>query len=234
MTFPSNFVVVVTGAGGNLGSAVAKAANRTGARLALIGRAEEKITSLFNELGSTENILPLPGYNLTHPEHVAQSFNQIIAKFGQIDALVNTVGAFRGGQPVHEDSLETWEFLFNVNLRTTLLCCRAAIPHMLEQKNGRIITIGSRNSWKGAAKKAAYGAAKSAVLRLTESLAAELKDAHITANCILPLTIDTPQNRKDMPIADFTSWVAPEAIAQVIMFLISVEGGPITGAAIPV
>ena len=157
-----------------------------------------------------------------------------LARFGRIDALVNTVGGFRGGKPLHEADLADWDFLFNVNVRTTLLCCRAVVPQMLAQQSGRIINVASHDGLEGKANYAAYSASKSAVLRLTESLAGELKNSNINANCILPGTIDTPQNRQAFPQADFEKWVAPEAIADVIQFLASDAARAINGAAIPV
>ena len=157
-----------------------------------------------------------------------------MARFGRLDVLVHTVGAWRGGKPVHDTDLADWDFLFNVNLRTTLLCCRAVVPQMLKQGRGRIITVASRDGLAGAAGYAAYSASKSAVLRLNESLADELKVSNINVNCVLPSTIDTPQNRAALPNADFSKWVEPAAIADVILFLASDASRAITGAAIPV
>jgi NAD(P)-dependent dehydrogenase (short-subunit alcohol dehydrogenase family) len=157
-----------------------------------------------------------------------------LARFGRIDVLVNTVGAWRGGRPVHETDLADWDFLFNANLRTTLLCCRAVIPQMLKQGRGKIINVGSRDGLTGSAGYAAYSASKSAVLRLTEALSEEVKGSNINVNCILPSTIDTPQNRAAQPDADFTKWVEPNAIADVILFLASDASRAIHGAALPV
>jgi len=144
------------------------------------------------------------------------------------------VGAWRGGKLVHETDLADWDFLFNVNLRTTLLCCRAVIPQMLKQGRGKIITVASRDGLAGSAGYAAYSASKSAVLRLTEALADELKASNINVNCIMPSTIDTPQNRASNPGADFSKWVEPSAIADVILFLASDASRAINGAAVPV
>jgi NAD(P)-dependent dehydrogenase (short-subunit alcohol dehydrogenase family) len=151
-----------------------------------------------------------------------------------VDALLNTVGAFRGGVPVTEEEPSTWEFLMSVNLRTTLLMSKAVLPAMFEQRRGRIINTVSRNALAGAAGSAAYGAAKAAVLRLSESLALEVRDSGITVNCLVPGTIDTPQNRAAMPDADHDRWVAPEAIADVAVFLASDAARAVSGAAIPV
>src|SRR5262249_16477808 len=135
---------------------------------------------------------------------------------------------------VHEASLDDWDFLFEANLRTTLVACRAVASRMIQQRFGRIINVASRDALKGSAGYAAYSASKSAVIRLTESLADELKAFDITFNCILPSTIDTPQNRVAIPKADFTKWVDPAALADVILFLGSDAGRAVTGAALPV
>src|SRR5262249_51907330 len=147
---------------------------------------------------------------------------------------VNTVGGWRGGKPAHETDLADWDFLFSTNLRTTLFCCRAVIPQMLKQSSGRIINVASRDALKGSAGYSAYSASKSAVLRLTESLADELKASNINVNCIMPGTIDTPQNRAAMPNADHSKWVEPAALAEVIAFLAGDGARAVTGAAIPV
>src|SRR5262249_60678306 len=111
----------------------------------------------------------------------------------------NPVGSYPGGKPHHETALADWDFLFGTNLRTTLLCCKTVIPHMLRQSSGKIINVASRDALAGSAGYAAYSASKSAVLRLTESLAAELKASNINVNAIMPGTIDTPQNRAAVP-----------------------------------
>ena len=160
--------------------------------------------------------------------------SKTMEKFGRIDALVHTVGAWRGGQPVHEADLADWDFLFNVNVQTTLLCCRAVIPQMLRQRRGKIINVASRDGLRGSAGYAAYSASKGAVLRLTESLAEELKASNINVNCIMPGTIDTPQNRAAIPNGDFSKWVEPSAIAEVIQFLASDASRAVNGAALPV
>ena len=146
---------------------------------------------------------------------------------------MNTVGGYRGGKPVHEADLADWDFLFNVNVRTTLLCCRAVIPQMVKQQSGKIINVASRDGLSGSAGYAAYSASKSAVLRLTESLANELKTSNINVNCIMPGTIDTPQNRAALPNGDYSKWVEPADLANVILFLASDASRAINAAALP-
>jgi NAD(P)-dependent dehydrogenase (short-subunit alcohol dehydrogenase family) len=147
---------------------------------------------------------------------------------------MNVVGVYSGGTPAHETSLEDWDYMFDANLRSALVASRAVALHMLEKSYGKIVNVGSRNALSGAKNAAAYSAAKGALLRLTESMAAELKAGGVNVNCVLPGTIDTPQNRAAMPNADYNRWVQPEAIADVMLFLASDAARALHGVAIPV
>jgi NAD(P)-dependent dehydrogenase (short-subunit alcohol dehydrogenase family) len=229
-----NKVAIITGAVGNLGTATARAFQAAGAKTVLVDRSPERVRDAFADLIDSKDALLAGGIDLTNTASLDTLVQQTLARFGRIDVLVNTVGGWRGGKPVHEMDLADWDFLFGVNLRTTLLCCRAVIPQMLKQGSGRIINVASRDALKGSAGFAAYSASKSAVLRLTESLSEELKTSGINVNCIMPGTIDTPQNRAAMPKADHSIWVAPAALADVIAFLAGDAGRAVTGAAIPV
>jgi NAD(P)-dependent dehydrogenase (short-subunit alcohol dehydrogenase family) len=207
---------------------------QVGAKTVLVDRSNERLRENYPGLVNSPDHLLAGGVDLTDPESLAQVVETALNRFGAIDALVNTVGAWRGGKPAHQADLADWDFLFGVNLRTTLLCCRAVIPQMLRQGHGKIVNVASRDGLAGSAGYSAYSASKSSVLRLTESMAAELKSSNINVNCIMPATIDTPQNRKAIPNADFSKWVEPEAIADVILFLISDAARAINGAAVPV
>jgi NAD(P)-dependent dehydrogenase (short-subunit alcohol dehydrogenase family) len=160
--------------------------------------------------------------------------SRIKEKFGRLDVLVNTVGGFRAGSPLHETDLDTYELMFNLNAKSVFITSKFAIPLMLENKNGAIVHISSGAGVKGAANMAVYSAAKSAVIRFTESMAAELKSSGVRVNCILPGTIDTPQNREAMPKADFSRWVSPASLAEAIYFLTSSAARDVTGVALPV
>jgi NAD(P)-dependent dehydrogenase (short-subunit alcohol dehydrogenase family) len=234
MTDLSNRVVVITGAIGNLGTATAHAFKAIGARTVLVDRSVDRLRQSFPTLVDSSDHLLTGGVDLTDAESVVNLIEKARGRFGRVDVLVNTVGGYRGGKPVHEDDLANWDFLFDINLRTTLHCCRAVIPHMLRQEGGKIINVASRGALAGDGGLSAYSASKSAVLRLTESLADELKRAGINVNCVLPGTIDTPQNRQAMPSANHANWVQPAAIADVIVFLASNAARGINGAAIPV
>jgi NAD(P)-dependent dehydrogenase (short-subunit alcohol dehydrogenase family) len=229
-----NQVVIITGAVGNLGTATARLFQQAGAKTALVDRSPDRVREAFKDIAASPDHLLAGGIDLSDPASLGNLIEQTLAKFGRVDALVNAVGGYRGGKPVHEADLADWDFLFNINVRTTLLCCRAVIPQMLRQSRGTIINVASRDGLSGSAGYAAYSASKSAVLRLTESLAAELKVSNINVNCIMPGTIDTPQNRVAIPNGDFSKWVEPGAIADVIAFLASDAARAINGAAVPV
>lgn len=229
----SENVVIITGAVGNLGRATARAFQAAGAHTVLVDRAADRMHLLFADLVVSPDHLLLGGVDLGDEAAVAGAIGSAVERFGRIDVLVNTVGAWRGGAPAHRAPLADWDFLFAANLRPTLLASRAAAERFLAQRSGRIINVAARGGLQGDAGNAAYSAAKSAVLRLTEAMSAELKPAGINVNAVLPSTIDTPQNRAAMPQADYSQWVRPEAIADVILFLASDAARAIHGAAIP-
>jgi NAD(P)-dependent dehydrogenase (short-subunit alcohol dehydrogenase family) len=227
-------VAVITGAVGNLGLATARAFQRRGARTVLVDRSPDRLRQSFPALEDSPDHFLAGGVDLADPASVTEVVAQAHRHFGRLDVLVNTVGGFRGGKPVHEDDLDNWDFLFRINVRTTLHCCRAVVPYMLRAGRGKIINVASRGALAGDGGFSAYSASKSAILRLTESLADELKQDGINVNCILPGTIDTPENRQARPGADPSKWVEPAAIADVILFLASDAARAVNGAAVPV
>lgn len=227
-------VAIVTGAAGNLGGAVARTFVDAGARLALVDRAPDRLSQLFPDLVDSPRAYLAASVNLADPSSVEAMVSTTLERFGQIDVLVNAVGGWRGGTAVHETPLDTWDLLINLNVRTMIVVSSAVIPVMLKQGSGKIVNVAARAALIGSSKGGAYSAAKSAVIRLTESMSAELKSNGINVNCVLPSTIDTPQNRADMPKGDASRWVKPAAIADVILFLASDAAQAIQGAAIPV
>jgi len=157
----------------------------------------------------------------------------VASRFGRIDVLVNVAGTFRW-ETLADGKIDTWDLLYNVNLRTALCASKAALPHV-PSGTGRIINIGAAAAaGKAGAGMGAYTASKAGVIKLTEALAEELKDKSINVNSVLPSIIDTAANRADMPKADYSRWVAPAALADVILFLASDAARAITGASIPV
>ncbi|RME36073.1 MAG: SDR family oxidoreductase [Thermoflexia bacterium] len=227
-------VILVTGAAGNLGRAVARALADSGARLILVDHVQDRLPALFPDLADSPDHYLASPVDLRDEAAVGAMVEETVRRFGRIDGAVNTVGGYRGGTPVHETDLQTWQELFDLNVRTVLTVTRAVVPQMLRQGKGRLVYVAARAALEGGRNTAAYSAAKSAILRLTESLAAELRGTGITVNCVLPSTIDTPQNRAAMPKADPSRWVKPEAIAQVVLFLLSDAASAVHGAAVPV
>jgi NAD(P)-dependent dehydrogenase (short-subunit alcohol dehydrogenase family) len=226
-------VVVISGAAGNLGSAVAHALDPQGAKLGLLDRRPGRLQQVCGQLADNPDHLLIGTVDMTQPGSVDEACDQIIDKHGRIDALINALGGYRAGKPVHETSDDDWDFMFNLNVRSTFLSCKAAIPHMLRQGSGKIVNIAARPGLKGVANAAPYSAAKSAVIRLTESLAAELMHQGINVNCVLPGTLDTPNNREQQPDADYSRWVSPQQVTNVILYLASDEADAVHGASIP-
>lgn len=223
--------VLVTGGAGALGQAVVAYFENHGARVAVIDYSDEIIDGAFASK-SDDNIYL--ACDLTQRKSCEQAVAAIMESFGQIDILCNIAGGFLMGEDVHETSDETWDFLFNLNSRSILNMGSAVVPVMLAAGSGKIVNIAARAATTGAAKMGVYTASKAVVLRLTESMALELRHKNINVNCILPGTIDTPRNRIDMPDADHEKWVAPGDIANVIGFLASENAIAIHGAGIPV
>jgi len=223
--------VFVTGAAGNLGRAIAAAFEARGANLALVGRTKE---SLAAALGAESERRLFVAADLLDQATLDSAVQLARSRFGRIDVLCNIAGGFRMGSPVHETSDADWDFLMDINARTLLHAVRAVVPQMLAAGGGKIVNVGAFAAQKGVAQMGAYVAAKSVVIRLTEAMAAELRDRNINVNCVLPTIIDTPENRAGMPKADPSRWLAPADLANVIVFLASDEARAIHGAALPV
>jgi NAD(P)-dependent dehydrogenase (short-subunit alcohol dehydrogenase family) len=221
--------VVITGAAGALGGAVAQAFQATGAKLALIDRTTD-LSDFLKTLQAPHFFQG--GVDLANPQHAQRAMDSVATRFGGIDVLVNVAGGFRW-ESIAEGKLETWDLLYSLNLKTAVCTCKAALPHLLGG-HARIINVGAGAAAKAGMGMGAYAASKAGVAKLTEALAEELKDKDVNVNAVLPSIIDTPANRADMPTADFARWVSPAALADVIVFLASEAARAITGASIPV
>jgi NAD(P)-dependent dehydrogenase (short-subunit alcohol dehydrogenase family) len=230
MTFKGQ-AVLITGAAGNLGRAVAAAFAEVGANLVLIDLKDDALKSVATKGAS--GVLAQRA-DLADPASIAAAVDAAIKRFGRIDALCNLAGGFQMGEKVHEIPADKWDFMMELNAGSVLRMSNAVVPHMLKAGGGRIVNIGANSALSGKAEMGAYIASKSAVIRLTETMAAELRGHNINVNCVLPSIIDTPQNRAAMPKADPKKWVAPEALADVLLFLCSPAARAIHGAAIPV
>jgi len=222
--------VLVTGAAGNLGRVVANAFADRGANLVLVDLRQDALERAFGAARERRLFAPT---NLLDQGEVDAAVASAIARFGRIDVLCNIAGGFRMGEPVHKTSDADWNFLFDVNARTMLHAVRAVVPRMIANGGGKIVNVGAFAAQKGVAQMGAYTAAKAAVIRLTEAMAAELREKNINVNCVLPTIIDTPENRAAMPNADPRRWVAPEDLANTVLFLASPGARAIHGAALP-
>ena len=209
-------VILVTGPAGNLGSAVVERLRNESASLILVDRHWDRIKELYPDLEESDNHLLIPGVDLTDPETVKTAISTGLETFGHIDCLVHTTGGFQMGEEVHQITPEKWGMMIDINVTTLLNTTRSVIPAMIERGKGIIITIGAKPSLEGKKKMGSYSVAKAAVLRLTESIAAEGTSTGIRARCIIPGTIDTPDNHRTMPKADTSKWIKPEKIANVI------------------
>jgi NAD(P)-dependent dehydrogenase (short-subunit alcohol dehydrogenase family) len=218
--------VAVTGAFGTLGAAVVRGVQAAGARVAAIDRAAAPAAGLGDAA-------LFGGVDLGDFASAQATMDSVAQTLGGLDALVNIAGAFRW-ETLGDGSLDTWDLLYRINLRTAAAASKAALPHLVRRGSGRIVNIGAGAAAKAGAGMGAYAASKAGVARLTEALAEELKDQRITVNAVLPSIIDTPPNRADMPTADFDRWVKPEQLADVIVFLLSEHAAAITGALLPV
>lgn len=218
--------IIVTGGFGVLGRAVASAFAAQGDRVARIDFASSSPDPL-------EGGLDVPGVDLTDPAAADKAVADIVAAFGSVDTLVNVAGGFVW-QTLADGGSDTWTRIFAMNATTCVNMTKAALPELSKAGGGRVINIGAGSALAAGAGMGPYAASKAAVHKLTESLAAEFAGEDITVNAILPSIIDTPTNRADMPGANFSDWVKPEAIADVILFLASPAARSISGALVPV
>jgi NAD(P)-dependent dehydrogenase (short-subunit alcohol dehydrogenase family) len=218
---------LVTGADGGLGIHVTRALLDAG--FLVTGLAPKIKQSDFDRPGFTA----LPA-RLDSLEAAKRSADAVMTKFGKIDVLAHLVGGFAGGPSVAETDDATFRRMFEMNVDSAFHILRAVLPHMRKAGTGRIIAIGSRAAESPGAGVGAYSASKAALVSLIRTVALENKNSGITANVILPGTIDTPANRKAMPKADISHWVQPAAIASLILWLASDAAKDVTGTAIPV
>jgi NAD(P)-dependent dehydrogenase (short-subunit alcohol dehydrogenase family) len=223
----SGKVLVITGSDGALGQAVAATLSAYGAKLALLTLPQAA------PISQPAGALHYGGIDLTQEEAAHSVMERIAKEAGRLDGLINVAGGFHW-EKLAGGTLDAWDAMYKINLRTAVVCCGAVLPYLLKSGSGRIVNIGAMGAVKAAAGMGPYAASKAGVAQLTEALADELKDKQITVNAILPSTLDTPKNREDMPKADFTRWVPLGKAAEVIAFLVSDEASAITGALIPV
>jgi len=214
--------VLITGANGGLGTAVSKAFLETGATVIGVAKSwpeKAPFLALSLDLTTAEGCDAMVAQALEH---------------GPIEALVHILGGFGGGESIAETSDKTWDGMMTLNLRAAFCAMRAVLKPMTAAKYGRIVAVGSRAAVEPMPKFAAYAVSKAGLVALVKNVAAEGKDLGITANVVLPSTIDTPLNRQAMPQADFSRWVTPDSIAKTLVWLASNAAGDVSGSVIPI
>jgi NAD(P)-dependent dehydrogenase (short-subunit alcohol dehydrogenase family) len=222
-------VVLVTGASGALGSAIAEAFDDAGATVC----GADIVAPDDEDALVDPDAIDYYQADLTDEDQVAETLAAVVDDHGGLDALCNVAGTWRGGDPLHETDLETFEFLFDLNLKTMFLASKHAIPHLQAADAGTVVSVSARSSLEGGEGDGPYRASKAGVRLLTETIAEENR-GEVRANAVMPSVIDTPMNRDMMPDADFSKWVDPADIARVVMFLSAAESEVTSGAAVPV
>jgi NAD(P)-dependent dehydrogenase (short-subunit alcohol dehydrogenase family) len=220
-------VVLITGANGGLGKAVTEAFLRL--RDKVIGASLHIESNTFPD----PNFRALP-VDFTDRRRVHDAIEQLLAEFGRLDVLIHLLGGFVGGQAIAATDDATWKQMQDLNLTSTFYVLRETIPHLRKSKQGRIVAIGSLAAEQPRAKLGAYVTFKSALSTLVRTVALENADAGVTANVILPGTLDTPANRESMPKADFSTWLNPKRVADLVVWLTDDHARQITGTAIPI
>ncbi len=226
-------VFIVTGAAGNVGSAVAHLLASRGARIAAVDTVADRLATTVQALPTPGRHLALSEFNLLDAAASHALVAKVVAEMGGLNGVATTVGGFAMAK-IEDAGLDQWDLMFNLNVKTTWNIYRAAVPALRSRGGGALVGIGSAAGLRGSGQMAAYSATKSAVMRLTESLADELWKERIRVNAVLPTTIDTPQNRAAMPDADGSNWVKPSEVAETMAFLLSDAASAISGQLVQV
>lgn len=221
-------VALVTGGAGHLGSAVTKRLLEAGADVVVCEHGREKLDALAAELPGAA--LSTIVCDVTDRDEVERMMARVHEEHGGPEMLLNIVGGFAGGEAVAETDPATWERMISLNLTSMFLCCRHALPYMLDAGYGRIVSVSSKAADDLPAKRAAYAVAKAGVLNLTECLAKELAGTGVACAAVMPSIIDTPVTREVRPNADPARWVTPETIAEVIAWLVGDQAGAVNGS----
>jgi len=230
----ANKIIVVTGAAGHLGQAVTRAYLQAGGHVCALDHHPERLFDIFQNDDYEGRLHLYPGIDILDREGLHKLSERVQKEVGQVSILVHTVGGYAAGDRVHKISSDVWQRMMNLNVVSFLNASAAFVPGILSTGEGKIIAIGAKAALTGGAQAGAYAASKAALLRLVESMAAELKPHNVQVNSVIPSIIDTPDNHQAMPKADFSKWVSPKKIAEVILFLTSPAADIITGTAIPV
>jgi NAD(P)-dependent dehydrogenase (short-subunit alcohol dehydrogenase family) len=229
-------VAIITGATGALGRVVTRKLAQNEAKIVVLYRTEEAFDELSRFLGDQgSSMLGFEG-DATVSQSVQGLVKKAIDEYGHVDVLLNIVGGYSGGKTLADTDEELWDRMMTLNLKSAFLCSKAVLPHMMERKYGKIVNVSARTAVQrgSRARSGAYAVSKAGIVTLPEALAEETRDYGIQVNCIMPSVIDTEANRRMLPKADFSKWVDPEEIAEVVLFLASDASKPMSGASIPV
>lgn len=226
-------VILIAGATGALGTAIVHEFAGSGARLALTGTSAQKLQELAAQVPLEPERVLIHAADATQPQDVDKLIQEILNRFGRLEILLNTVGGWSKGQPIAQTTVEQWDYMLNLNLRSAFLLSRAVLAPMLDNHWGRIVHVSSMTALQPRANQVGYTVSKRGVIALTEALAVEIKGTGVTANAILLSTIDTAANRANMPKANPDKWVSPADVAMVMRFLCSDAAASINGAQIP-
>jgi len=226
-------VAVITGAAGNLGTVVTKRFVSEQAYVVVVYRDDTELEALLAQLPTEGDVLPLK-YDVTVEGQVQRMMEETHEQLGGPHILLNLVGGYAGGDTVTDTSDATWEKMMALNLKSVFLCCKHALKYMIPEDYGRIVNISSKVGADMPAKAAAYAVSKAGVVSLTKCLAQELKGSNVSVTAVMPSIIDTPVTRSVRPDADFSKWVKPEEIAEVLVYLTSEQGRALNGAVMPI
>ena len=229
-----NKIALITGSTSGIGAAIARKFSEQGATVIVCGRSAEAGNAVADTLQRDGGKATCFAADIADEGQVKDLVDAVISRFGQIDILAAIAGGFHMGESVHSLPSDKWDLMMDLNARTLLNSIAAVVPTMIENSSGKIVTIGANAAREGIANMGAYIAAKSAVLRLTETMSSELRGNGVNVNCVMPSIIDTPENRRALPAADPNNWVSPEKLANVILFLCSEDSSAVHGACIPV
>lgn len=227
-------VALIAGGTGALGRAVATVFANEGARVTVTYKRQPEFDAFISGSKRGSNDITGKMVDATDAMSVAQAVVDIVAKYGSLDILVNTIGAYHGGKRIWEEDTSAYEQMMALNLKAGFVLARAVIPAMIRQNRGWIVNVASKAAYGASPGAALYAASKAGALTLFDSLAEEVKAYPISVNSVVPSIFDTPANRSAMPSADYSNWPKPEEIADVILFLCTPRARVIHGAAIPV
>ena len=220
-------VIFITGAKGGLGSFITRRFLETGA--AVVGASRSISQQDFPRPNFTALVV-----DFTKAEAVNDAVQSVITRFGRLDVLVHLLGAFEGGQTVAETDDDAWQRMRDLNLTAGFYVLRAAIPYLRKSGNGRIVAIGSLTAVEPHSQLGAYVTFKAGLAMLVRTVALENKDAGLTAHVVLPGTMDTPANREAMPNADFSKWIQPKDVVNLVLSLTTERASQVEGAVVPI